>query len=215
MLRFALFSAPDEGPPLFKDHICVNHRVVSQEGDYCNMYNGIRRTSCHFFFYPKIYPEVYPTCNEEVLDDMIELFENVLQYYVLVIDDISGTCTLFQSLRDLLATLISDKEGRVRSMRRGRPEISVSLEQLRYLVEQGFSARGVGVMFGCSKRTILRRAKKHGILLRKYSSLSDTELVSIISEITSLFPRSGEKTISGNFKSRGILIQRERVRESL
>ena len=22
-------------PPLFKDHICVNHRVVSQEGDYC------------------------------------------------------------------------------------------------------------------------------------------------------------------------------------
>ena len=83
--------------------------------------------------------EVYPTCNEEVLDDMIELFKNVLQYYVLVIDDISGT--LFQSLRDLLATLISDKEGRVRSMRRGRPEISVSLEQLRYLVEQGFSAR--------------------------------------------------------------------------
>ena len=36
MLRFALFSTPDEGPPLFKDHICVNHRVVSQEGDYCN-----------------------------------------------------------------------------------------------------------------------------------------------------------------------------------
>ena len=101
-------------------------------------------------------------------------------------------------------------------MRRGRPEISVSLEQLRYLVEQGFSAREVGVMFGLSKRTILRRAKKtHGILLRKSSSLSDTELDSIVSEITSLFPRSGEKTISGNFKSRGILIQRECARESL
>ena len=82
-------------------------------------------------------------------------------------------------------------------------------------MEQGFSAREVGVMFGCSKRTILRRAKKHGILLRKYSLLSDTELDSIVSEITPLFPRSGEKTISGNFKSRGILIQRECVRESL
>ena len=35
MLRFTLFSTPDEGPPLFKDHICVNRRVVSQEGDYC------------------------------------------------------------------------------------------------------------------------------------------------------------------------------------
>ena len=31
---FALFYPPDEGPLLFKDHICVNHRVVSQEGDY-------------------------------------------------------------------------------------------------------------------------------------------------------------------------------------
>ena len=38
MLRFALFSPPDEGPPLFKDHLCVNHRVVSQEGDYCIMF---------------------------------------------------------------------------------------------------------------------------------------------------------------------------------
>ena len=36
MLRFALFSPPDEGPPLFKDHLCVNRRVVSQEGDYCS-----------------------------------------------------------------------------------------------------------------------------------------------------------------------------------
>ena len=35
MLRFALFSPPNERPLLFKDHICVNHRVVSQEGDYC------------------------------------------------------------------------------------------------------------------------------------------------------------------------------------
>ena len=37
MLRFALFSTPDEGPPFFKDHICVTHRVVSQEGDYCTL----------------------------------------------------------------------------------------------------------------------------------------------------------------------------------
>ena len=48
-------------------------------------------------------------------------------------------------------------------------------------------------------------------MLRNYSSLSDTEL-SIVSEITSLFP---EKTISANFKSCRVLIQGERVRESL
>ena len=46
-------------------------------------------------------------------------------------------------------------------------------------------------------------------MLRNYSSLSDTELDSIVSEITSLFSRSGEKMISVNFKSCGVLIQRE------
>ena len=80
-----------------------------------------------FFLLSKDLPSTYPTCNDEVLDNITELFDNVLQYYGLVIDDISGT--LFQSLKDLLAA-----QGRVR---RGRPEISVSLEQLRYLVEQG------------------------------------------------------------------------------
>lgn len=50
--------------------------------------------------------EVYPNCNEELLDDLIELIDNVLQYYVLVIDD--SSTTLFRS-------------------RRGRPEISINL----------------------------------------------------------------------------------------
>ena len=34
MLRFALFSPPDEGPPLFKGHHLCEPRVVSQDGDY-------------------------------------------------------------------------------------------------------------------------------------------------------------------------------------
>ena len=57
--------------------------------------------------------------------------------------------------------------------------------------------------------------KKYCIVLRDYTPLSDQELDTIVQEIASLFPNCGEKTVSGRLKSRGILIQRERVRESL
>jgi len=42
--------------------------------------------------------------------------------------------------------------------RRGRPEIFIHQEQLLYLVEKGFSAKEVGVMFGCFKRTIFMKS---------------------------------------------------------
>ncbi len=91
-------------------------------------------TSVHYL------KEVYLSCTNEVLDDIIELFENCLQYLVLVdIDDSSSA--LFQSLRSLLAALISDKEERLRSVRRWRPEIRICEEQLLYLVEQGFTQK--------------------------------------------------------------------------
>ncbi len=82
-------------------------------------------------------------------------------------------------------------------------------------MEQGFSAGDRGVMFCCSKMTILRRTRKFGIIFRNYSLMSDDELDSIVSEVVSLFPRIGEKTISGKLRSRGILIQRVRVRQPL
>ena len=31
-----VFLPPEERPPLLKDHFFVNHKVVSQEGDYCS-----------------------------------------------------------------------------------------------------------------------------------------------------------------------------------
>ncbi len=157
--------------------------------------------------------EVYPNCSEEVLDDLIDLFGYILQYFMLIVDNTFEP--LFQNLRELLAALIFSRENRSRVVKRGRPEVSINQEQLRYLVEQGFSAGDMGVMFCCSKRTILRRTRKFGIILRNYSLMSDDELDSIVSEVVSLFPRIGEKPISGKLRSRGILIQRERVRQSL
>ncbi len=54
--------------------------------------------------------EVYPNCSEEVLDDLIDLFGDVLQYFMLIVDNTLES--LFQNLRGLLAALIFSRENR-------------------------------------------------------------------------------------------------------
>ena len=48
MLKFALFS-PLKDHPSSKATICVNHRVISQEGDYCITQYFVDIMSCVFF----------------------------------------------------------------------------------------------------------------------------------------------------------------------
>ena len=56
---------------------------------------------------------------------------------------------------------------------------------------------------------------RYNISVHNYSSISDSELDVMIQEMTTLFPQSGEKTISSRLRSRGVHIQRQWVRESL
>lgn len=158
----------------------------------------------------------YSGCDEETSDDLLELADRVLQYWVLVVEDTGGDVFdgILQSLRELVITISTDKETRF-VRRRGRPEIVIRQEQLEYLVEHGFTASGIGAMFGCCKRTVKRKIRKYGLSLRNYSSLTDSELDAIVREITTVLPRCGEKTMSGRLRSQGIIVQRERIRHSL
>ena len=155
---------------------------------------------------------VYPHSDEDVRKDLLELAEQVLQYLILLDNVIDSD--LFTSVRDLV-TIMSASQERSTARKKGRPEICIGEDQLRYLVEQGFRVKDISDMFKCSTKTIERKMKQYGIILHNYAPLSDSELDTIVKEITSLFPQCGEKTVSGRLKSRGIVIQRERVRESL
>ena len=100
--------------------------------------------------------------------------------------------------------------------KQGRPEVDIPEDQLRYLVDQGFTIYDISVMFDCSRRTVERKMKNGGLSMRNYTPLSDLELVDhMVSEITSLFPHCGEKSVSSRLRSRGILVKRDRVRDSL
>ena len=107
------------------------------------------------------------------------------------------------------------KEGRCRSVRRGRPRVGICEQQLEFLVENNFLTKYIALIFGCSPRTIERRKAELHIAGESYSSISDTELDSLVEEFAYLHPHCGEKMLSGWLQSRGDRVQRQRVRDSL
>ena len=55
----------------------------------------------------------------------------------------------------------------------------------------------------------------YGISQNNGFQISDLELDNAVCEITALFPRIGANSVSGRLRSKGMFIQRERVRQSL
>ena len=139
--------------------------------------------------------------DDELLEDVLDLVEQVLQYLNMLNDS---------SLGELF--LKADRENRY-MVKKGRAKVGIPEDQLHYLVNQGFTLHDISVMFECSRRTVERRMKNYGLSVQNYTPLSDPELDSIVSEITSLFPHCGEKSISSKLQSRGIVIKRDRIRE--
>ena len=97
----------------------------------------------------------------------------------------------------------------------GRPSLIVEEDKLRFFVDKGFKVADIATLFGVSKRTIERRLSLYHLSTRSYTNISDTDLDDIVSGISGAFPKCGEKMTDGRLRSRGILVQRDRVRESL
>ena len=82
-------------------------------------------------------------------------------------------------------------------------------------MESGFRVTDVAAIFACCRRTIERRLQEFGIRSCDYSTISDTELDELIHSIVVLHPQSGEKTVTGQLRSQGHRLQRERIRQSI
>ncbi len=152
--------------------------------------------------------------DEDIKDDILRAVEDVLRYGVLVIDDQDGRYEVIEFLRNLALTM--KNVGSSSSSSRGRPRLNVGEEQLTYLIEQGFRVEDISDIFGCSRRTIQRRMSEFSIsIFNSAISVADAHLDSFVKEVTTLFPRCGEKTISGRLRSCNIRVPRQRIRESL
>lgn len=94
-----------------------------------------------------------------------------------------------------------------------RPRIEVDKEQLAFLLSLSFSWNDIATILGASVRTLQRRASEWG--LRKYTEISESELQGVIRDFKSQFPHAGEAIVKGHLESKGIHVQRQRVRESI
>ena len=95
----------------------------------------------------------------------------------------------------------------------GRPPIPVDRASLAYLRSLNFTWAEVSSVLGVSSRTLQRRAGEWNI--NRFTVISNQALDNEIYQIKQNFPNSGEVMITGHLLSRGIHIQRQRLRDSL
>ena len=148
-------------------------------------------------------------------DDLIEVTHQALQYMILIEFDYPLASLVVIALRELLSMMTRVREETERASRRGRPRIKLEEQQLCYLIERIFRVKDIAGIFSCSTRTIERRLLELGMRSCDYSSLSNAELDELVRCIVSLHPQCGEKTVTGQLRSQGYRVQRERIRESI
>ena len=103
-----------------------------------------------------------------------------------------------------------------RSSQRGRPRFHIAQDQLELLLDYGLKASDIAKMLCVSEKTIYRRLKEFGILVRDtYSDINDTSLDISVRNICQQFPNCGYKMMRGHLLSKDIKIQEYRVRESM
>ena len=73
----------------------------------------------------------------------------------------------------------------------------------------------IAAIYGCSRRTIERRLNQFHIARNDYSSMTDAQLDQMVRTISSLHPQCGEKKHHWTLEEPRILVQRERIRESI
>ena len=96
----------------------------------------------------------------------------------------------------------------------GRPMYEIKEEILRFLFDKRFSVKDTADLLGVSKRTVERRMNEFGLRISNYySDINDSDLESIVRNLTEEFPNIGYKRMSGLLLARGLRIQQNRIRE--
>ena len=97
---------------------------------------------------------------------------------------------------------------------KGRPKLIISREQILLLCDSGYNWRKISQLLNVSERTLYRR-RMELCIEEKYTAIGDNDLDNLIRGIISVTPDVGETYIGGSLRSRGIIVQRWRLRERL
>lgn len=97
----------------------------------------------------------------------------------------------------------------------GRPRYSISEEQISHLVSLGMNWQSIATCLGVSCRTLYRHRQRLGVQPLTYATLTNDNLNRVVGEILQSTTNAGERYVHGSLRSRGLRIQRWRVRQSL
>ena len=115
-----------------------------------------------------------------------------------------------ESFCELLVCIESSLLQEIRHPVQGCPRIPISDQQLHFLCHNDFSLQDMASLLDRSVRTVLGRGRR-----QRYSTLSSADLDQQVMNIHSRHPDSGYRLIEEVLRSEGVLVQRERIRQSL
>ena len=152
------------------------------------------------------------------VDKLLRILVVVAYCSTQVLDAIGRSLTLLEELQNSCA-LVS-VEGYVPQVdfgnRRGRPRLTVTKEQIEYLLDLGFSRPKIADVMGVSLSTVRRRMVEYGLRVNAlYSTVSDRELDYLAEQIKRDFPNCGYRMMEGHLLRQGHRIQQARIRECL
>ena len=97
----------------------------------------------------------------------------------------------------------------------GAPSYDIPGNVVEDLLADEFSIKEVAMLLSVSESTIYRRMSIYGLRKQEFSLISDEELDTKVEKITKEFPSCGENMIRHILLDGGIVVQRNRLRESL
>jgi hypothetical protein len=104
----------------------------------------------------------------------------------------------------------------VHTGKRGRPKkiINVDLMREAFAANRKISQTDLAAALGVHRNVLRLKMKAAGITV-KYDAMSDDDLDALIREFKRTKPRSGRRYMVGALRSKGLRVQKERVRKSL
>ena len=97
----------------------------------------------------------------------------------------------------------------------GRPKVAINIEQVELFRTSGFTWEEISHLLGVGRTTLWRRLTELGLHFEKYTSISDSDLDGHVREIQYNNPNIGMSLLQGYLQSRGVFVQRHRVRQSV
>ena len=165
--------------------------------------------------------KIYPSSSIEAKEALIEGADRLLEACVqleLLVPNRQDLTPVTRVVQQLIVQLNTDYEMAVITSvvrDRGRPPLDICEDQVRFLVENGFKETEIAPLIGYSTHTIQRRLKEFGIEFNQFSEITNQDLDDLVKEIITRLPACSIRSIQTLLKVNGVILQRERVRESI